>query len=328
LLRETSGVVFKLNAYGKSNDSQDASQWIPSVGNANISFSFNKFDNVNGWNKNALVLYGQDNYATIDYNPISTNPMEYGKTIEFDLQSDRVNNDDDVILRIGNINNGHIVVTPTSASLYLGNSAEPKIKTDFKANERIKLAFVFNRATDSSDPHSSLIYIINNGILERAVSAEGDVYTNPTGDIKIGGSNSGVRFYSMRIYDNAITYSQALDNYIYDVEDKASIISRNEIVRDQKISYDLTKSKIDTILIEGVPNLPNNAGDLNKLFRGTGKSECVAKITRHCIKDPTKDFVVTNARLRKHGQSTLNYPITSLKMWFNKSGQTGVNTTL
>ena len=35
--------------------------------------------------------------------------------------------------------------------------------------------------------------------------------------------------------------------------------------------------------------------------------------------DSTKNFKLVGAQIRKHGQSTLNYPITSMKIWTNKS---------
>ena len=37
-----------------------------------------------------------------------------------------------------------------------------------------------------------------------------------------------------------------------------------------------------------------------------------------CPEDSTKNFTASNIALRKHGQSTLNYPITSMKLWTNK----------
>lgn len=314
-IRETSGMAFKINAYGKSNNSADARIWVDSVSGAQTDFSFNTFDDSTGWNNNSLVLSGENNYAIVDYCPFQNSVQTYGKTIEFEFKAENVNNDSDVILRIGSAEKGHIDVTPNSAGLYVAQTLV--VQTNFKANERIKLAFIFNPSTVSSDPSSNLVFIVNNGILERAANADVYTYEDVLGRIKIGGSNSGIRLYNMRIYNRAISYEQALDNYIYDTENKAPIISRNEITKDSKIDYDLTKSKIDTILLEG---------DLDPIMtKFNGKSECTANISRSCITDPTKDFTANNVRIRKHGQSTLNYPIVSLKVWLNKSNADGGN---
>lgn len=312
-IHETSGLAFKLDAYGKSNSSPNPNTWIDSIGGATTTFSFSTFDNANGWNNNSFVTSGQQNYAIVNYCPISVNPQISGKTIEFEFKSENVNSNDDVILTIGSDEAGHIDVTPNSATLYVNR--QPVVQTNFKANEKIKLAFIFNPSTNSEVPESNLVYIVNNGILERAANADVYGYADINGRIKIGGSQSGIRVYNMRIYDRAISCEQELDNYIYDAEEKSTIISRNEIKKDDKIDFDLTSSKIDTILIEG------NLDPI--LTKFNGKSECTANITRRCITDPTKNFTVQNARVRKHGQSTLNYPVVSLKIWLNKSNENG-----
>ena len=80
-----------------------------------------------------------------------------------------------------------------------------------------------------------------------------------------------------------------------------------------EISYDLCKNKLDTILI---------SGDLTNILSGqTDKDGSTTDVTieRICPYDTTKNFKINNAQIRKHGQSTLNYPITSMKIWFNKS---------
>ena len=109
-----------------------------------------------------------------------------------------------------------------------------------------------------------MVYIVNNGILERAAlikNANSCIDNN--GNIKLGGSKSGVRVYSMRAYDKAISYNQELNNFIYDSENKAILLSNNDILVDGKISYERCKNKIDTILIEG---------DLSKILdKGTDK---------------------------------------------------------
>jgi hypothetical protein len=114
---------------------------------------------------------------------------------------------------------------------------------------------------------------------------------------------------------------------VYDSENKAAIVNRNKILEQGVISYDLCKNKLDTILI---------TGNLSELLRqGPNKTDADVMIERTCPCDQSKDFiigdliddpdrpnekkVVNGVRIRKHGQSTLNYPITSLKFWLNKA---------
>ena len=95
-----------------------------------------------------------------------------------------------------------------------------------------------------------------------------------------------------------------------------------------ELDFDLTKNKIDSILIEGLSG-SKYKGLSNILSKETTKkdSETTVNIKRTCISDETKSFYIQKAMIRKHGQSTINYPITALKFWFNKSATDGDNPT-
>jgi len=134
----------------------------------------------------------------------------------------------------------------------------------------------------------------------------------------------------MRIYNKPLTYKQELNNYIFDSADKSSIISRNNLFQNDQLWFDYTKNKIDSVLIEGLSgNIPTGGQytGLTKILSGTTKdeSETTVNIKRTCTSDDTKSFYVSKAMIRKHGQSTINYPITSLKFWLNKSATLGDN---
>jgi len=221
--------------------------------NNNITTTFTNvaFDSNTGWDDNSFITSGTSSYAIVNYCPI---PDDYdlsskGKTLEIEFKSEKVVNNDDVVIVIGDVNKGHIRITTNEAGLYDGNTHI--VHTNYKANERIKLAFVFNRVTTGA-AESNLIYIINNGILERAASyGEASKYKSDDGIIKIGGSTSGVRVYNIRCYDKPLTPDEELNNFIYDSEDKAEILSRNDIFTSSVIDYTKVKNKIDTVLITG-----------------------------------------------------------------------------
>ena len=161
-------------------------------------------------------------------------------------------------------------------------------------------------------------------MIERAAGADSiQDYVSAIGHFKIGGSQSGVRVYMIRAYDIALTYSDAYNNFVYDSQNKGEIVSRNNIINSGEIIYDECVKKIDTVLIEG---------DMTKLLdmneTDKRKTETTVNITRFCVKDSTKSFTCVNGMIRKHGQSTLNYPITSLKFWLNKAATPDVNTVL
>lgn len=340
-VNETSGAVFKISAFGKSNDSNDKNKWIDSISGATTTFTNFPFDDRCGWHDNALVVQGTGSYATINYCPIhadgavSSETLAYnGKTIEIEFTPTKSNNDDDVLIKIGDNNAGHIDIKPNGAYLYVGESTADKVHTNYKVGERTKLAFVFNRSNSTSSPDNRLVYIINNGILERAADmGTSSEYGSNYGNIVIGGTQSGVAVYNIRIYDQPLSYTQELSNYIYDCLDKSEIISRNQLYENEQLVFSKVKNKIDSILIEGIAG--QKYGGLTKLFDPNTRkdeegmsSETTVNIKRTCISDDTKSFYVKKAMIRKHGQSTLNYPITSLKFWLNKSATTDDNPTI
>ena len=321
-ISETKGYNLKLSAYGKTNQSPDKDVWADISNNVISTFTNIIFDDNSGWSNNSFVTSGSSQYLTINYCPL---PDAYdlagdGKTIEIDFMPEKVSNDGDVVITIGDPTKGHIDITTNEAAVYNGSSKI--IHTNYKANERIKLAFVFN-PVQAGSPSSDLVYIINNGILERAESyGTAASYLSDLGYIKIGGSDSGIRVYNIRCYNKALTYDEELNNYIYDSDQKANIINRNDIFTSSVIDYTKVKNKIDTVVI---------TGNLNALLtQGSQKdeSETTVNFKRECITDASKSFEVTNGMIRKHGQSTLNYPITSMKIWTNKAKENNVSTTI
>lgn len=323
-LYELPNYALKLQAVGKSNSSTDKNIW--SFGNITTTFNNISWDSNSGWDGGAFVTSGQNENAIINYKPFDMeNVLTGGLAIDIDFMSEKVSDDSDVILKIGmqtfeeegiSITGGGIEITPTRATLY-GRNRNEVVHTNYKANERIHLCFIINKSGISST--SGLAYIINNGILERAESAEGYQFTDSEGKIYIGGSDSGIRLYSIRVYQTEITYKDAYNLYVYDSDNKYTISANNDILdAGSNIDYELTVGKLDTIVIEG------NLTELLK--QGPTKTEATVNITREGA-DSSYKFTATDIRIRKHGQSTLNYPITSFKMWFNKPSKLTPNAT-
>ena len=333
-IQEASETRLKLQAYGKSNGSTNKDVWVDPISGAITTFNNVSFDDRSGWVDGALQIQGQGVTATINYCPLPAayNLESQGKTIEIEFTPVKSDSDDDVLVKIGDNLTGHIDIKPTGAYLYIGNSTTSIVHTNYKVGERIKLAFVFNTSNSSDLYANGLVYIINNGILERAAEmGYAGSYLSDSGNIVIGGTNSIVKIYTIRAYDKPLTYQQELNNFIYDSSDKSSIISRNQLFTNGALDEALVKNKIDTILIEGIAGTSEQGesygGLTNILTSGTAKedSETTVNIKRTSIGDPDRPFYVAKAMIRKHGQSTINYPITSLKFWFNKSATIGDN---
>ena len=315
IVNETGFYELKMSAYGKTNESAEKTTWEDVSGNVNTTFTNIQWNTNSGWYNNSFRTAGSTEYATINFHPFDNFDFTTGKTIEIEFESEKVSDTTDKIIVIGNPLGARIEITPDTATLY-DNSNNEVVHTNYKSNERLKLAFIINSIPEDSalkTVESGLAYIVNNGILERAASASGKSF-NTEGTIKIGGSASGVRVYTVRVYNYSISYADEYNNYLYDSENKAQIADSNNILDGSgNISFDLCKNKIDTILI---------SGDLSNILSGqSDKDTSTTNVTieRFCPSDASKNFKINNVQIRKHGQSTLNYPITSMKFWLNKS---------
>jgi hypothetical protein len=273
-----------MSAYGRTNNSNDKATWTDTTGNITTTFTNIGWNPNSGWYENSFRTIGVNQYATINFKPLFhkdgdfTFPFTYGKTVEIEFESEKVSSSTDKLIVIGDPTGCRIEITPNTATLYDNNSDEV-VHTNYKANERVKLAFIINKEAQNQANRTvddGLAYIVNNGILERGSVASGRSFDG-NGNIKIGGSNSGVRVYNIRVYDKSITYTDAYNNFVYDSDDKANIVSRNKILNQGEISYDLCKNKIDTILITG------NLSEL--LQQGPNKTDADVMIERICPYD-------------------------------------------
>lgn len=359
---ETGSYELKMSAYGRTNGSADKAIWKDSTDTITTTFTGIDWNPNNGWYDNSFRTSGTGHYAVVNFEPFDNKngesgfPFTHGKTIEIEFESEKVNSDSDILILIGNPQGARIEITPNTATLYANPVVDPNtqqrtqvevVHTNYKSNERIKLAFIINKEAENVSQRTTddgLAYIVNNGILERGALASGrsfsttgamDLETDPQNPtpipckIKIGGSNSGVRVYSIRVYDKSLSYSDAYNNFVYDSSDKVAIVKRNNILSQGEISFDKCRDMIDTIVITGdLTDILNQNND-----KDTSTTDVM--LERYCYYDETKDFqigdviddpdrpgrqkVVNGCQIRKHGQSTLNYPIASMKFWMNKS---------
>lgn len=145
VVNETGFYELKLSAYGRTNESSNRSNWNDTTNNVSTTFTNIEWSTNSGWYKNSFRTVGVNQYATVNIQPFSNFSFENGKAIEIEFESEKVADDDDVIIRIGSASTGaRIEITPDTATLYNNANAEV-VHTNYKANERIKLCFILNR---------------------------------------------------------------------------------------------------------------------------------------------------------------------------------------
>ena len=310
----TDGLLLKLQATGRRNSDEDKDVWecVGTDGNiyrANFSgFSWNAQQ---GWNEEteSLVI---SNGAVVNFNiqPMKNNWVLQGGAIEVDLETFDIENEDAVICECSNnlgTDEAYFRITATKAELSTANHVS--INTRYKDNERLKIAFIGNRAGPHDDGY--LIYIVINGVLERAaLYKDGDsMYSfanlsigDPTGQCK-------VRLRSIRVYDRAISVDQAFNNYVVDSDNVQELYEKNNVLKEgssSEVGFDEVANKLPVMIFTGdMDDIVNNGQD--KEWRRFD----VEYINRQ---EPERNFVAFNCQMKLQGTSSLGYPRKNFKL--------------
>ena len=210
---ETEALSLYLTSNGRSNTEENRSEWKYGDVAAQLSgFNFAS----DGWQKdekgNTVLRIAGDARVQIPYLLFGSDFRTAGKTIELEFATRTVMNYDAVILSCLSGGRG----LSLTAQKVLLKSEQSEIGTQFKENEHVRVAFVVEKRTEHR-----LIYCYINGIMSGAVQYpvnDDFAQTEPVG-ISIGSNECTIDLYNIRVYDNDLTRSQILDNWIADTQD-------------------------------------------------------------------------------------------------------------
>ena len=296
----TSGLLLKLSAKGRSNSETNPGTW--EYNGITTDFNGFKWNEKSGWYNDALVIPAG---ASIDVgiSPLSGNPITNGRTIEIEYETSDIENDDDNVISLIDENTGAgIEVTASTAKMKSSGGAE--VSTKYRSGDRVHLTFIINKTTGDN---GRLIFIVNNGILERAASyAPTDVFRVENA-LHIGSNECTVKIRSIRVYDRALSVEESFCNFAVDSDNLINIVSNNDIINEATgmIDVDKVNAKIPIIII---------TGDMQPIFDATSKDVTVfVDMEYHNMQDPSKDFTATHVRMRPQGTSSLGYPRKNLR---------------
>ncbi|WP_320980057.1 CotH kinase family protein [Bacteroides sp.] len=309
----TDKLQLDFRAIGKSNNATDKDSWV--YGDYVGTFDGFLWNNISGWVNNVLHINAS---ASFDINlaPLSPNPSVLGKTIEIEFATTNVNDDDAIICDLRNDKGTGILITATKVQLISSDGVE--IETSFNSNEFIRIAFVINRATGSSNKCMSFIYV--NGIVSRGVSwASTDKYTSDKQILFSGSEGAEIKLKLLRIYDTALSADQVLNNYILyrdSVIDMNDVYERNNIYEESSNSFDYEKmmGRLPVMIVTGnIPTLENTT-DKN--------AQITVDIDYYNLQDPTRSFAIKNAAMRPQGTSSMGYPKKNFRIYTQKRDDT------
>ena len=299
----TEDMVLGLEATGRSNAEENPGTWVYE----NIRCRFDNFNYVsNGWvlddeGSTVLRISGAAR-LTIPYKPFTGNFLETGKTIEIDFATRNVLDYDAVVLSCLNEDRG-ILLTAQKAIL---KSEQSEVSTQYKEEEHVRISFVVEKLVEHR-----LLFIYINGIMSGVVQyAPDDNFAQSTPvDIIIGSDNCITDIYSIRVYDNALTRHQILENWIADTQNVNTMLARYE--------HNDVYNEYGTIVVDKLPNdlpymilstplLPQFKGDKIKHVEGVYIDPS----------NPSLSFTFTEATVDVQGTSSQFYARKNYKIKF------------
>ncbi len=217
---ETEALALYLTSAGRSNNEENRAVW--SYGSVTAQLTGFNFTS-DGWQKDeqdtTVLRVSGDARVQIPYLLFGTDFRTAGKTIELEFATRTVMNYDAVILSCLSGGRG-LFLTAQKVQM---NSEQSEIGMQFKENEHVRVAFVVEKRTENR-----LVYCYINGIMSGAIQYpvnDDFAQTEPVG-ISIGSNECTIDLYNIRVYDNDLTRTQILDNWIADTQDVEDMLAR------------------------------------------------------------------------------------------------------
>ena len=202
-------------------------------------------------------------FFTLDYQPFATNPTYSdgtnngtgrGKTISIEFATRNCLDQNSTVIECMDESNGAERGFRITASNAILKSNNFKLGVDFKEDTRIKIDFViegkkipydFNTISgkdatefESGTSEEALCVIYVDGVYQglKVIPAsttflQGNSYNDPS-SIRFGSNDCDLDIYNIRVYDQALTPAQIVNNYAYDTpnfEEKIAIAQRNDV---------------------------------------------------------------------------------------------------
>lgn len=255
----------------------------------------------NGWTGEGLMI-GAGASLAFNCAPLNYNVVQNGGTFEFEFETRRVLDDDEIICTLMQSGVG-IRITASEAKIVSQQGVELSCK--YKAEERNRITFVVNPL--NAAVNKGLIFIFINGILSGVKNYQvGDSFTSSIYAVFTGSADANIVLYQLRFYRRALRLDEVLNNYILyrpTVDELLEAYDKNDIYTSGSLSLDKLSAQTPIIIVTGnVQELQ----DFTKADKGTYRK--MAKIEVINTDDPTKNLTLVDASMRCQGTSSMNYP--------------------
>ena len=314
-------LALEFTAAGRSNSEANPEYWEFYDKDNDITYTgeFERFawSGADGWvesdaGETVLRLLPKNRF-TIPFYPFKEDKRGTGYTIEIELETRDVANQDAVVLSCMSGERGIQV----NAQQVFFKSALAETSMYFKEDERVRITIVVEASTQDR-----VIYMFINGIICAATTyEENDSFqqANPV-PIVIGSDDCGIDIYKIRFYNRSFSFKEQLENYMCDRSTNAErfeIKERNDI-------YDISNNITIGSLPPAIPYMVLQCEELPQ-FKGDKKKSKSCYFVDQLR--PERCFSATGVQFDVQGTSSAGYPIKNFKVKFGDSGITYSNGT-
>ena len=311
----TDGLQLDLMALGKSNNDVNREEWL--YGLYSATFKGFNWNNTSGWVNNRLVI-NAGAYVDINISPLASDPTNLGRTLEFELSTENVSDDDAIICDLRNEAGTGLLITASEA--ILTSAGGSRVGTKFKSGENYRITFVINKKAGATN--KGLLFIYINGKFSGSVNYSSS--DNLTSDrvLRIGDTiKADIHLKALRFYNSVLSSDQVLNNHILyrdTTSEMLSLYERNDVYEEgtQNLSVDKLARQCPVMIFTGdIPALENTT-DKNKTI--------YVDVDYINMQETWRSFTAKDIRLRPQGTSSMGYPKKNLRpytgygqMWDN-----------
>ena len=286
----TEGLELYLTAKNRSNDEADETKTTWKYGDIEAELTGFNWE-TNGWIDNKLKLSGPAQ-VSIPFYPFSKDVRKNGKTIEIEFTTYDVFNLESTLARCTDEGKGFEIKSNNS---FLG-SEQTNVTTRFADGINMRISFVIE-----SDTANRLIKTYINGILSglKQYSSTDNFQQNAPSAILLNPDSEEVDISCIRVYDRALSSTEIVNNYIFDIADNEEKIAKfkENAVYDayNEISYAKLKTRMPIVTVTGeMPTSKGNKKTVSVQFEN--------------VNDEAYNFQFDNCTIDVQGTSSQYYP--------------------
>lgn len=318
------GLLFKLDASGRSNGESDPGTWESN----GVETTFENVDwSSSGWTGDALRLVNGAK-ATIGYKPFATDVKSTGLTIEITMKVTGITDRSAAVVSCISGGKG-LLVTTQEAGFRTGQTVtytneddelvtrDVKLSTNYADGDVMKVALTVGTASEN---RLMQLYVNGNRTGADIYDASFNFQQDTPQEITVDSSGADVELRTVRVYSRALSDDEELENAMVDAEDTDTMM---ELYEKNDILGDTGDVDMDRLLSQGKGVLRIvRANKLDDVYaENNKKTDFLADIYYYSPLGSEYNFILTGCYIRIQGTSSTKYPSKNIRIYCAKGSE-------